>query len=782
MRSGKMRCGLGLVGALILASMSVSPPSRAEHPSLLRPAVCRGRLLRLEGQWLRAGAQGLFLSRDQGASWQRVGQGLAPDTVPLVLCAAPSDSRRVYLGTLRHGVYRSDDGGETWRSAHHGLPEASIGQILVHPEDADLVYVATDLYGIYRTRDGGESWEPANDGLPVPLAYRTFTPRLVMSPVDSSRLYVLIGAPLHSHRVGHAVYRSRDGGDRWERFADLPDETPVEDLRISRYDPRELEVVLDGKVLRIRDGEITEDARLWEPTEARQESRIAEALDFDAGEIAVLHDDGTLLHVFDLEKKTLQFTPIGSGGFAVALSDLLFEEELGQQLALRNDDALEIALPFRFPFYGRDRDRMFVNSNGSVSFGGRRLSPNPSTVSDLPMIAPLWTDLDPSTRGGVFLKATSERVVVTWNDVPEARRSNVNTFQIILERDGRFMLSFRRVEAQTGLTGVFNGNVLAQILFGRSVDFSDRLPLRGSTLPAVYELFDGVFRDDRIAQRFYQSHADDFDMLVVFGASSIPHDVTDGPFVYYKPIRNDVNGIGQSVGTFHGGPQAFGSQGRLQGFLNMNTLSRYPADPEQVFHNGVYSALTLLARETGRRWIAYVNFNDGGVESSALRSYANEWSFFLDTDASVMGGNNWVDNGDGTFESLEAALRYSPLDHYLMGLRSPRDIPNFFLIIPPDGYTRRTASSPPEVGAIVPGTPKMLTLQQIIQVEGQRSPAYPRAPTVFRQAFILVVPKGETVSVSDLEKLDRLRTEWEIFFRIATGGRARIFTRLKTPS
>lgn len=782
MRSEKMRCGLGLIGALILASISVSPLSRAEHPSPSRPAVCSGRLLRLDRQWLRASARGLFRSYDQGASWHRAGRGLAPDAVPLVLCAAPSDPHRLYLGTLRHGVYRSDDGGETWRPAHHGLPEASIGEIVIHPEDADLVYVATDLYGIYRTRDGGESWEPANEGLPVPFAYRTFTPQLVMSPADASRLYVLIGAPLHSHRVDQAVYRSRDGGDRWERFADLPDETSVEDLRISRYDPRELEIALDGKVLRIRDEEVEGESRAWEPTEARAESQVAGALDFDAGEIAVLHDDGTLLHVFDLEKKTLQFTPLGNGGFSVALSDLLFEEELGQRLALRNDDALEVTLPFRFPFYGRDRDRMFVNSNGSLSFGGRRLSPNPSTVSDLPMIAPLWTDLDPSTRGGVFLKATSERVVVTWNEVPQARTSNVNTFQIVLERDGRFMLSFRRVDAQTGLTGVFNGNVLAQILFGRSVDFSDRLPLRDSTLPAVYELFDGVFRDDRIAQRFYQSHADDFDMLVVFGASSIPHDVTDGPFVYYKPIRNDVNGIGQSVGTFHGGPRAFGSQGRLQGFLNMNKLSRYPADPEQVFYNGVYSALTLLARETGRRWIAYVNFNDGGVESSALRSYANEWSFFLDTDASVMGGNNWVDNGDGTFESLEAALRYSPLDHYLMGIRSHRDIPDFFLIIPPEGYTRRTTSSPPEVGAIVPGTPKMITLQQIIQVEGQRAPAYPRAPTLFRQAFILVVPKGETVSVSDLEKLDRLRTEWEIFFRIATGGRARISTRLKTSS
>lgn len=779
MRRTRAQWGFGVGLTLALLSGVLPSFSRTERTSDLGYDACSGRLLRRDGAWLRASAQGLLMSHDHGRSWHRVGRGLEAEAIPLVLCAAPSDPQRLYVGTLRHGIYRSDDGGESWRSVRQGLPEAAVERLLVHPDDADVVYAVTDLYGFYRTRDGGTSWEPVNEGLPIPLAYRTFTPLLTMSPANPSLLYALIGAPLHSYRVDIAIYRSRDGGERWERFADLPDDMSVEDVRISAADPDGVYLAFKGRSVRIADenseGTWEEEIRA---ADADTESSIAALQDFDAGHIAVLHDDGTLLHVFDLEGKTLQFTPVGTGGFAIALSPLIFDEELGQRLDLRNDDALEIALPFRFPFYGRDRDRMFVNSNGSLSFGGRRLSPNPSTVSDLPMIAPLWTDLDPSVRGGVFLKATSERVVVTWNEVPVSRTSNKNTFQIVLERNGRFSMSFRRVDAQTGVTGVFNGNLLAQIFFGRSVDFSDDLPVRGSTLPAVYEFFDGAFRDERIARRFYASHPDDFDMLVVFGASSIPYDVTGGPFSYYKPIRNDVHGIGQGVGTFHGGPRAFGSQGRLYGFLNMNTLAQYPADPERIFRDGLYSPLTLLARETGRRWIAYVDFNDGGVESSALR-YGNGWSFFLDTEASVMGGNNWVDNGDGTFESLEAVMRYSALDQYLMGVRSPRDIPGFFLIVPPGGYTRRLPSSPPEIGIIVPGTPKAITLQQIAQVEGWRSPAYPRAPNLFRQAFLLIVPRGETASVSDLEKLDRLRTEWEIFFRIATGGRARISTRLR---
>ncbi|MDW8168611.1 MAG: hypothetical protein RML74_09070 [Acidobacteriota bacterium] len=786
MRLVKVNASIGVAFILVVVSVSISRPARMEREAEDRVALgYGGRFLRLEGKWLRVSSRGLLISRDQGASWQPVTRGLDPDVFPLVLAAAPSDPQRVYLGTRRHGLYRSDDGGESWRSVAQGLPEASIGRLLVHPDDADVVYAVTDLYGIYRTRDGGTSWEAANAGLPVPLAYRTFTPLLAMNPLEPSLLYAVIGAPIHSHRVDVALYKSRDSGQTWERFAELPDDVRFEHVRISARNPRELELFARGRIIRILDDETGAHADEFTASDrSPQEANawtMAAAQDFDAGDIAVLHDDGTLMHVFDLMGKSVQFIPIGSGGFALSLSSLAFDDDLGQKLNLGNDDSVEIALPFDFPFYGRDRNRVFVNSNGTLSFGGRRLAPNPSTVSDLPMIAPLWTDLDPSAQGGVFVKTTSERVTITWSNVPKARTSLINTFQVVLERSGRFSMNFRRVDAPTGLTGVFNGNVFAQIVFGRSVDFSDDLPIRDSTLPAVYELFDGVFRDPQIARRFYLTHADDFDMLVVFGASSIPYDVTDGAFAYYKPIRNNVNGIGQSIGTFNGGPRAFGSQGRLQGFLNMNKLSRYPADPEQVFFNNLHSPLTLLARETGRRWLAYVNFNDNGVESSALRNYSNEWSFFLDTDASVMGGNNWVDNQDGTFESLEATLRYSPLDHYLMGLRSPRDVPDFFLIIPPDGYTRRSPSSPPEPGAIVPGTSKKITVRQIIEVEGQRTPAYPQAPRLFRQAFILVVPRGETVSASDLEKLNRLRQEWEIFFRIATGGRARISTRL-TPT
>ncbi len=94
------------------------------------------------------------------------------------IAIAPSNSDILYLGTgesLRKnrnftmpgtGVYRSDDGGETW--AHLGLEDTwHIGEIAVHPLNPDIVFVAamgkfwseSASKGIYRTTNGGKDWE-----------------------------------------------------------------------------------------------------------------------------------------------------------------------------------------------------------------------------------------------------------------------------------------------------------------------------------------------------------------------------------------------------------------------------------------------------------------------------------------------------------------------------------------------------------------------------------------------------------------------------------------------
>src|SRR5690606_29510082 len=94
------------------------------------------------------------------------------------LAISPSNPNRLYIGTgeangsattgafFGDGVYRSDDGGDTW--SWMGLNETHhIGRVLIHPEDPDHVLVAAMGHqygknpdrGVYRTTNGGESWE-----------------------------------------------------------------------------------------------------------------------------------------------------------------------------------------------------------------------------------------------------------------------------------------------------------------------------------------------------------------------------------------------------------------------------------------------------------------------------------------------------------------------------------------------------------------------------------------------------------------------------------------------
>src|SRR6185369_16830712 len=71
--------------------------------------------------------------------------------------AADSRSKRVWCGTHRAGVFRSDDGGMSWRPS--GLDGQSIMSITASPAEADVLWVGTDPSAVWRSADGGESWE-----------------------------------------------------------------------------------------------------------------------------------------------------------------------------------------------------------------------------------------------------------------------------------------------------------------------------------------------------------------------------------------------------------------------------------------------------------------------------------------------------------------------------------------------------------------------------------------------------------------------------------------------
>ncbi len=178
---------------------------------------------------------GVFKSTDAGHSWVNVSDGYFGVGSVGAIAVAESDVNVVYVGTgsasprgnisVGDGMYKSTDAGKTW--AHIGLRQAGqIGALAVHPEDPDLVFAAAlghifgpnDDRGIYRTQDGGETWEQVHH-----ISDRTGFVDVQMDPNNPRILYA--GAwsaerkpwTMISGSEDDGVYRSRDGGDTWEK-------------------------------------------------------------------------------------------------------------------------------------------------------------------------------------------------------------------------------------------------------------------------------------------------------------------------------------------------------------------------------------------------------------------------------------------------------------------------------------------------------------------------------------------------------------------------------------
>ncbi len=497
----------------------------------------------------------------------------------------------------------------------------------------------------------------------------------------------------------------------------------------------------------------------------------------DVGDIAVIQDTGDLVvpgNVIDLVNVGLRFSRNGSGGYDVSRIDAAFRSSLGTRVTLTDDDSAAFPVAFDFPFYGRNQTSAFVNSDGNITFEEEDRASTERNVARFltgpPRVAPFLADLDPTTgTGRIFVNAAADQYTVTWCTVRGFESNGAITAQVTLLPSGTIEFKYENIGVADTVVGVSPGRTGVFT----PVNLTDTSSGGGEA--AVGERFAARAQLDTVAtvKAFYRTHNDTYDQLLVW--SDLPY-IRDA-FAYEQTVANEVRGIGVPVFDLS---RDFGSGGRLRSMAVMDYIGKYPENPTTKFL-GENNTLSVLGQEVGHRWLAFVNFrNHRGERSDELLGRGvSHWSFFMDSDASVMEGNDIEDLGGGSFRTVAAVQRYSMLDQYLMGLVPASSVPTFFYVENPTNTNPiRQRESAPMVGATFNGTKREVLINDIIAVHGDRAPSFSETSKVHRQAFILVVTAGRDPDSAHIDKIDRIRRAWEAFFLEATSGRMTADTRL----
>src|SRR5438270_1432234 len=239
----------------------------------LGPAAGGGRVAAVAGipgqpnvYYIGAAGGGIFKTVDGGFSWRAIFEKEAVASIGAI-ALAPSNPNLVWVGTgepnirndvsTGHGVFLSPDAGASWRFM--GLKDVGqISNIVIDTNNPDIVFVAAFGHGwgpnpdrgVFRTTDGGKNWQKV-----LYVDQTTGVSSLIMDPTNPMVLYAGLWQVqrfpwmLVSGGPSGGIYRSTDGGSTWKKLTDGLPEGPVGriGLAVAPSNPRHVYALVEAK-------------------------------------------------------------------------------------------------------------------------------------------------------------------------------------------------------------------------------------------------------------------------------------------------------------------------------------------------------------------------------------------------------------------------------------------------------------------------------------------------------------------------------------------------------
>ncbi|BAL80364.1 stalk domain-containing protein [Caldisericum exile] len=171
---------------------------------------------------------GLFLSKDR-----QVFSKVGPEGV-FFTCISfdPSDPNYVYAGTYYKGLYKSDDGGSTWKRLTTAFDNLDLWDIEIDSKDYKVIYVATYNNGVYKSTDMGNSFKQINSGLKSKDVYA-----LSIDPTNTQIIYAATGL---------GAFKSTNGGTTWSEINKGISNLFLFDIEVNPKDPKIIYAASNG--------------------------------------------------------------------------------------------------------------------------------------------------------------------------------------------------------------------------------------------------------------------------------------------------------------------------------------------------------------------------------------------------------------------------------------------------------------------------------------------------------------------------------------------------------